>query len=123
MAQEPEQPPVQAQAKQKNLPFQVKKPATQEDVDALAVASLPKVWAVEIGDFKTKKSAADVVAKLKAKDSTRLAGKDSKTIPVQRNGKTLYRLLVSGYDEMSAKKSCAQVAKLGKDCSVLSPNG
>jgi len=116
-------PPVQKQADQKKLPFQVKKAATQADVDELAVSSLPKVWAVEIGDFKTKKSAADVVAKLKSKDATKLAGKDSKTIPVQRDGKTLYRLLVSGYDEMSAKKSCAQVAKLGKDCSVLSPNG
>ncbi|NMD06805.1 MAG: D-alanyl-D-alanine carboxypeptidase, partial [Phyllobacteriaceae bacterium] len=112
-----------AQSADKKLPFQVKKAATQDDVDALAVASLPKVWAVEIGDFKTRKSAADVVAKLKAKDAKRLAGKDSTTIPIKRNGTTLYRLLVSGYDEMSAKKSCAQVAKLGKDCSVLSPNG
>ncbi len=112
------QPPVQ-----KALPFQVKKPATQADVDAIAVGTLPAVWAVEIGDFKTRKSASDVVAKLKAKDGTRLAGKDPKTIAVKRNGKTLYRLLVTGYDEMSAKKSCAQVARLGKDCAVLSPNG
>lgn len=120
---DPAQAPEPQLAQEKKLPFQVKKPATQDDVDALAVASLPHVWAVEIGDFKTRKSAADVVAKLKAKDATKLVGKDSKTIPVVRNGTTLYRLLVSGYDEMSAKKSCAQVAKLGKVCSVLSPNG
>ncbi len=113
--------PVQtAQPAQKNLPFQVKKPATQDDVDAMSVASIPSQWAVEIGDFKTRKSAADVVSKLGAK---KLAGKDSKTIVVKRDGATRYRLLVSGYDEMSAKKSCAQAAKLGKDCAVLSPNG
>ena len=53
------QPPAQ-----KALPFQVKKPATQADVDAIAVGTLPAVWAVEIGDFKTRKSASDVVAKL-----------------------------------------------------------
>jgi hypothetical protein len=91
-------------------------------VDALAVSSIPR-WAVEIGDFKTRKSAADVAAKLKAADTKKLAGKDSKTIMVKRNGTTLYRLLVSGYDEMSAKRSCAQAAKLGKDCAVLAPNG
>jgi D-alanyl-D-alanine carboxypeptidase len=105
---------------QKNLPFQVKKAATQDDVDAMSVASIPSQWAVEIGDFRTRKSAADVVAKLGAK---KLGGKDSKTIMVKRDGATRYRLLISGYDEMSAKKSCAQAAKLGKDCAVLSPNG
>jgi D-alanyl-D-alanine carboxypeptidase len=110
-------------AQQKALPFQVKKAATQADVDALSVGTLPAAWAVEIGDFQTRKGASDVVAKLKAKDETRLAGKDSKTIAVKRNGKMLYRLLVTGYDEMSAKKSCAQVARLGKDCAVLAPNG
>ncbi len=110
-------------ATQDALPFQVKKPATQADVDSLAVASITQSWAVEIGDFKTRKSAADVVAKLKASDKKQQAQKDSKTIMVKRNGTTLYRLMVSGYDEMSAKKSCAQVAKLGKDCAVLSPNG
>lgn len=113
--------PVQAaQPAQKNLPFQVKKAATQDDVDAMSVASIPSQWAVEIGDFKTRKSAADVVSKLGAK---KLAGKDSKTIMVKRDGATRYRLLVSGYDEMSAKKSCAQAAKMGKDCAVLAPNG
>ncbi len=120
-----QQPPLAQDAPpqpQKNLPFQVKKAATQDDVDALAVSSIPR-WAVEIGDFKTRKSAADVAAKLKAADTKKLAGKDSKTIMVKRNGTTLYRLLVSGYDEMSAKRSCAQAAKLGKDCAVLAPNG
>lgn len=115
-----EPPAEQAPKAQKNLPFQVKKPATQDDVDAMAVATIPSQWAVEIGDFRTRKSAADVVAKLGAK---KLGGKDSKTIMVKRDGATRYRLLVSGYDEMSAKKSCAQAAKMGKDCAVLSPNG
>jgi D-alanyl-D-alanine carboxypeptidase len=98
------------------LPFVVKKPATQADVDALAVASLGEVWAVEIGDFNTRKSADDLSARLGA-------GNDAKTIPVKRNGKTLYRVLVSGYDEAAARKSCAQASKLGKVCSVHSPQG
>jgi len=104
------------------LPFQVKKPATQADVDTMSVSSLATVWAVEIGDFKTRKSAADVATKLQ-RSKMQPAAIDTKTIPVKRNGKTLYRLLVSGYDEMTAKKSCATAAKLGKECAVLSPQG
>jgi D-alanyl-D-alanine carboxypeptidase len=105
------------------LPFAVKKAATQADVDGIAVASLPEIWAVEIGDFKTRKSAADIATRLKWGHAQKTAGVDSKTIAVKRDGKTLYRLLVSGYDEDTAKKSCAKVAKLGKDCAVLSPQG
>ncbi len=105
------------------LPFQVKKLASQADVDTMSVSSVPSTWAVEIGDFKTRSSANAVIAKLKAGDANNLAGKDQKTIQVKRNGATLYRLLVSGYDEASAKQSCARVARMGKDCSVLSPNG
>lgn len=110
------------QAPEKKLPFSVKKPATQADVDALSVSSLAQVWAVEIGDFKTRKGAADVATTLK-RSRMQPAAIDSKTVAVKRNGKTLYRLLVSGYDEMTAKKSCAKVAELGKECAVLSPQG
>jgi D-alanyl-D-alanine carboxypeptidase len=105
------------------LPFQVKKAATQADVDTLAVASIPSKWAVEIGDFKTRQSVSDARATLMRADAKRLADKDAKTIQVKRNGALVYRLLVSGYDEMTAKKSCAQIARTGKDCAVLSPRG
>ncbi len=106
------------------LPFQTKKLASQADVDlATGTTTSLQAWTVEIGDFKTRKSAAAIVARLKKTDTAKLANKDSKTIQVKRNGATLYRLLVSGYDEVAAKASCAQVAKLGKDCAVISPNG
>jgi len=110
------------QPKQEKLPFQVKKLASQADVDALS-KSVSSNWTVEIGDFKTKRSAEDVMTKLKTSGNGQLAGKNSKTVPVKRNGAVLYLLRVSGYDEMTAKRSCAQAAKLGKDCAVLSPNG
>ncbi|MFT3671987.1 serine hydrolase [Aestuariivirga sp.] len=124
-ATQPAQSTIQKQqpAPGQKLPFQVKKLASQADVDDMSVASVPNNWAVEIGDFKTRSSANAVIAKLKAGDANQLAGKDQKTIQVKRNGATLYRLLVSGYDEASAKQSCARVARMGKDCSVLSPNG
>ena len=89
----------------------------------MPVGSMPNNWAVEIGDFKTRSSANAVIAKLKAGDQAKLAGKDPKTFQVKRNGTKLFRLLVSGYDELSAKQSCARVAMMGKDCAVLSPNG
>jgi len=106
-----------APGKPAKLPFAVKKPKTQADVDAMAVSSVSPPWTVEIGDFTTKQSAEQIARKLVAQDI------DSKTVPLQRNGKTIYRLLVSGFDEMAAKRSCAQVAKLGKDCAVLGPQG
>lgn len=115
-------PQQESQPPQKNLPFQVKKLASQADVEALSL-SVSSNWAVEIGDFKSKRSAADVMTKMKSSEPGLIAGKDSKTIPVKRKGVVLYRLLVSGYDEMSAKRSCARAAKLGKDCAVISPNG
>ncbi|MBL8789851.1 MAG: serine hydrolase [Rhizobiales bacterium] len=120
----PGQSTIQKQAgTPQKLPFQVKKLASQADVDAMTVSSVPNNWAVEIGDFKTRSSANAVIAKLKAGDEAQLAGKDSKTFQVKRNGAKLFRLLVSGYDEVSAKQSCARVAMMGKDCAVLSPNG
>ncbi|MFO1034718.1 MAG: SPOR domain-containing protein [Hyphomicrobiales bacterium] len=101
----------------------MKKEASQADVDGMAVASLPVSWALEIGDFKNKDATSDVIAKLRATDAKKLADKDPKTVEVKRKGKTVYRLIVSGYDEKTAKKSCAQVSRMGKDCSVLAPQG
>ncbi len=99
------------------LPFQVKKAKTQADVDAMTVSSVAPAWAIEVGDFNSKNSAEQVAKKLKA------ASVDSKPVPLTRNGKTIYRLLVSGFDEAAAKNTCAAAIKLGKNCSVLAPQG
>jgi D-alanyl-D-alanine carboxypeptidase len=106
-----------------NLPFQVKKLASQNDVDGLQVASLPPTFALEIGDFKNKEATSDVIAELRKFDAKKLADKDPKTIEMKRKGKTVYHLIVSGYDEATAKKSCAKVSRMGKDCSIIAPQG
>jgi D-alanyl-D-alanine carboxypeptidase len=78
------------------------------------------VFAVQIGKFKSRKSAEEVVGKL---NSAADDGKSSKMIRVKDKGATFYRVLVSGYSEDSAKASCARVTKIGKECRVVSPQG
>ncbi len=94
---------------------------TAPDADSMSVASIAPAWAVEIGDFKTKKGAEQIVSELMASDAELMADKQSTMVPLKRKGGTVYRLVVTGYSEMSAKRSCARIAKMGKDCAVLAP--
>jgi D-alanyl-D-alanine carboxypeptidase len=105
----------------RSLPFAVK-PAGKK-TDDLAVASLPDGFTVQIGSFKSKRDAQATLGNLRAAEAANMKGKDAYTIAVKKNGKVTYRVLISGFSEVVARKSCATAAKMGKSCAVLTPQG
>jgi D-alanyl-D-alanine carboxypeptidase len=105
----------------RKLPFAVK-PAGRKS-DDLSVASLPDGFTVQIGSFKTKKDAQATLGNMRAAEAANMKGKDAYTIAVKKNGKTTYRVLISGFSEVVARKSCVTAAKMGKSCAVLTPQG
>lgn len=103
------------------VPFAIKPAAKQSEVDSIQVASLPKGWSVQIGTFENKADAQDIISKLKAQGNGSIKGKQAYTVAVKK-GKTLfYRVVITGFNEKSAKQSCSRISKLGKDCAVILP--
>jgi D-alanyl-D-alanine carboxypeptidase len=108
--------------RKKQIPFEVK-PAGRSD--ALTVSSLPETYTVQISSFQSKKEAETSLGNMRAAVGRKvMQGKDAYTIAVTRNGKVSYKVMISGFDEASAAKtSCQKASRLGKTCTVLSPQG
>lgn len=105
----------------KKLPFAVK-PANDK-TEELNVASLPDSFSVQIGMFKSKKDAATGLGNIRAAVGKDMKDKSAYTISVKKGGKLSYKVMISGFSEVIAKKSCAKASKMGKACTVLNPAG
>jgi D-alanyl-D-alanine carboxypeptidase len=115
-----EEPDAEAATPAKKLPFAVK-PASNKSAEE--TGSLPDTFTVQIGAFKNQKDAQTTLGNMRAAVGKDMKGKDAYTIAVKKNGKTTYRVLISGFSEKSAKQSCAKASKMGKACAVLNPQG
>ncbi len=105
----------------RKLPFAVK-PASDK-TEELNVASLPDSYSVQIGLFKSKKDAQTGLGNIRAAVGKDMKDKNAYTISVKKGGKLSYKVMISGFSEMIAKKSCAKASKMGKVCAVLNPAG
>jgi D-alanyl-D-alanine carboxypeptidase len=116
-------PTLKRETDPKKLPFAVKPSAvTEED---LTVASLPEGYAVQIGGLKSKKDAQATLSNMRAAVGKDMKNKPALTMAVQGKGKgqVTYRVVIAGFSEKVAKKSCAMASKLGKACAVVLPQG
>lgn len=107
----------------KKLPFAVKPSAvTEED---MTVASLPESYAVQIGGLKSKKDAQATLSNMRAAVGKDMKNKLATTMAVQgkNKGQVTYRVVIAGFSEKIARKSCAMASKLGKVCAVVVPQG
>jgi D-alanyl-D-alanine carboxypeptidase len=105
----------------KKLPFAVKPSAvTGED---LTVASLPESYAVQINGLKSKKDAQTTLSNMRAAVGKDMKNKSTQTVAVQGKGKVTYRVLIAGFSEKVARKSCAMASRLGKTCAVVASEG
>jgi D-alanyl-D-alanine carboxypeptidase len=105
----------------KRLPFAVK-PASDK-TEELTVASLPDSYSVQIGLFKSKKDAQTGLGNIRAAVGSDMKNKNAYTISVKKGGRLSYKVMISGFSEVIAKKSCAKASKMGKACTVLNPAG
>ncbi len=115
------------------LPFAVKTPAAapagsdvnadaDSGLDEINVASLPVGYSVQISSFKNKAAAKAALGKIKLAAANEVKGKQTYTVAVKKNGSLVYRVVIVGFTESTAKKSCAKLSKIGKTCAVLTPN-
>jgi D-alanyl-D-alanine carboxypeptidase len=105
----------------RRLPFAVK-PASDK-TEELTVASLPDSYSVQIGLFKSKRDAQTGLGNIRAAVGSDMKDKNAYTISVKKGGKLSYKVMISGFSEVVAKKSCAKASKMGKACTVLNPAG
>lgn len=105
----------------RKLPFAVK-PASNK-TEELTVASLPDSYSVQISSFKSKKEAETGLSNIRAAVGRDMKDKSAYTISTKTSGKLRYKIMISGFSEGVAKKSCAKASKMGKACAVLNPAG
>ncbi len=105
----------------KKLPFAVK-PASDKTLE-LNVATPPDTYSVQISSFKSKKDAQTTLSNIRAAVGKDMRDKNAYTISVKKGGKLSYKVMISGFSEIIAKKSCATASKMGKACTVLNPAG
>jgi D-alanyl-D-alanine carboxypeptidase len=115
-----EEPDAEAEEPTKKLPFAVK-PAANKSSDV--TGSLPEGFTVQIDAFRNKRDAQTTLSNMRAAVGKGLRGTDAYTIAVKKNGKTTYRVMISGVSEKTAKMSCTKASKMGKACTVLNPQG
>ncbi len=111
-------------AKQKQpgkLPFAVK-PASDK-TDEIAVVEQLNSFSVQISSLKSKKDAQITLSNFRAAIGKDMKNKSAYTISVKKGGKMSYRVMISGFSEDVAKKSCVKASKMGKACTVMHPAG
>lgn len=104
----------------KKLPFAVKAPAAQADVDQTATIS-DEGWKVQVGNYKNKQDALAVMMTLKKKQPALLKDKMAFTVTIEDGGKTSYRGRFTGFTEGDAKTFCGKLARQKLSCETLSP--
>ena len=105
----------------RKLPFAVK-PASNK-TEELTVASLPDSYSVQISSFKSKQDAETGLSNIRAAVGKDMKDKSAYTISTKTRGQLRYKIMISGFSEGVAKKSCAKASKMGKACAVLNPAG
>ncbi len=104
----------------KKLPFAVKAPAAQADVDQTATIT-DEGWKVQVGNYKNKQDALAVMVTLKKKQPALLKDKMAFTVTIEDGGKTSYRGRFTGFTEGDAKTFCGKLARQKLSCETLSP--
>lgn len=73
---------------------------------------------VQIGAFSSQAIADSEFNKIKAAFAGQTAGKGKRVEPVERNGQTLYRTLVTGFSKADAQAFCNALKASGRSCLV-----
>lgn len=104
--------------KPEKLPFEVKSASTEP---TKLSSELAQSWNIQIGAFPNKGDALAKLTALRGGQVQELVNKPAFTVAVKSGAKILYRARFAGFDEATAKQTCAQIAKLGDKCVTVSP--
>ena len=100
------------------LPFAVKSAAAEP---SKLTNELAQSWNIQIGAFPNKGDAQAKLTSLRSGKVQALLDKPAFTIAIKSGSKILYRARFAGFDEASAKQTCARITKLGDKCLTVSP--
>jgi D-alanyl-D-alanine carboxypeptidase len=103
------------------LPFAVKPPAKQSDVEQVPAEAHEPSWNVQVGAFDNKKDAQNKLLTLRKSQPKLLKDKLAFTVTVQKGEQTSYRARFSGFTEADAKALCGKLSKQKVDCQPMPP--
>lgn len=95
-------------------------------VAAPVAASLPKVnangrWAIQVGAFNDKQASQRAVSQATQRAGTLLDSATPQVMEVSTAKGKLYRARLTGMDEKTARRACAQLSKGGHSCLTVPP--
>ncbi|MBP7335506.1 D-alanyl-D-alanine carboxypeptidase [Niveispirillum sp.] len=80
-------------------------------------------WAIQVGAFNDKAQSQRAVNQATQKAGTLLDSATPHLMEVSTTKGTLYRARLTGLDEKTARRACAQLSKSGQKCLTLPPAG
>lgn len=80
-------------------------------------------WAIQVGAFNDKTQSQRAVNQATQKAGTLLDSATPHLMEVSTTKGTLYRARLTGLDEKTARRACAQLSKSGQKCLTLPPAG
>lgn len=79
-------------------------------------------WAIQVGAYNDKSQGQRAVNQATQKAGTLLDNATPHLMEVSTAKGTLYRARLTGLDEKTARRACAQLAKVGQNCLTLPPS-
>jgi hypothetical protein len=75
-------------------------------------------WAIQLASRPTESDATAASSRLKNQYASTLGGRSPKVFSGQANGKTVYRIRVTGYDQSGAADACKKIKAAGGGCFI-----
>lgn len=83
----------------------------------------PESWVIQIGAYRDPAQAVDRIREAMQAAPGELSNAVPVTVPVMTGDTTLYRSRFGGFDELTARNACGQLARVNISCIALPPSG
>jgi len=113
------QPETTANKLPETLPFEVKQPANQMTIAAIAETATDNNWQIQIGTYRNKHEAQQRLRKFRDSKLPILDDKLAITVTVDKGGEITYRARFSGFTEEAAKDACKLLTSKNITCVPL----
>jgi D-alanyl-D-alanine carboxypeptidase len=78
-------------------------------------------WKIQVGAYPSKDMAMQEIRGLQSANLRVLEGKQAFTVAFEKGEDIIYRARFSGFNKISARNACLEIAKRGMNCLALSP--
>ena len=101
-----------------NAPLSLSPAAPARQQPAAAAAGASGGWAIQLASRPTEADAQSASGQLAGRYAGSLGGKRPSVVSGQANGRTVYRVRVTGYSQADANAACARIKAAGGACFV-----